>query len=768
MILPHQISPPFRTQIKHGAHRFARALAVLAPPAFLLVLLCLAPAFSAPAGSPEERRPPAFVFVIDATNSMKGRIKGVFKLDMTRSALTKSLSAAPAGAGAALLSFGDQPSRACDDIAIASPLAPASKSALAFRNAFARLEPKTSGRTPILAAASRGARIIEDQGRGAQGAVIIMTDGGDDCAPRTCKAAEAFHASHPNIVLHIVNLRPDRVITAQLQCVATATGGRFTEAQTERQITEALTAALRHVPAAPPSPPPAPSPAAPATDPAAGGPAAGSPPAAPQAQTAPEPAARPLAADTPSPEHPPAPQASLTPPAKADPPFNLTLRATLVDGAPPLTQGVGWRVFAGKPSADADARGSGQALWSGAGAEVRVRLAPGSYYAEASFGLIKTGADITVPASGQAEAVVPLNAGAITVRAVGRPGGAPLERVFYRLYSASGEGGGAPGREVGRSSLPQAVFHVPAGQYRLTAEHGLARAERPVTVTPGAALALDIPMNAGALKLSARVTTAFDAAAPAADQPGAADGGSLAATGAASPSPPTFFYRIYARDGTGTGPKREIARSAAAEPSFGLPQGAYHVSVQYGLAASEKDVNVVAGEQTNAAFALEVGRLILSSTIAGKTGAASGVIHAIQRLPATAGGEAVEIARAPNAGRPFFLDPGAYRIVSQYGRHNARETADITVGAGETRSLAFILHLGEASLALPRGTAGRGVAWTVWTAAGEEVLHTQDRAPRFALKSGAYRAEARSGGKTYAVSFELGDNEKKAVAASAK
>ena len=62
-------------------------------------------------------------------------------------------------------------------------------------------------------------------------------------------------------------------------------------------------------------------------------------------------------------------------------------------------------------------------------------------------------------------------------------GGPPLSDMFYILRRAGP--GGAALDEMGRSTLSQAVFHVPAGGYRLTARHGLANIDIPVSVERG-------------------------------------------------------------------------------------------------------------------------------------------------------------------------------------------------------------------------------------------------------------------------------------------
>jgi hypothetical protein len=128
----------------------------------------------------------------------------------------------------------------------------------------------------------------------------------------------------------------------------------------------------------------------------------------------------------------------------------------------------------------------------------------------------------------------------------------------------------------------------------------------------------------------------------------------------------------------------------------------------------------------------------------------------------------VEIARSPNTGRVFHLSGGLYRVVSQYGGANVRETADITIKPGETQKLEFELHAAKVRLTLSKRSGRRPVAWTITDASGQKVAQSENVAPELTLKSGSYTAEARSGSKTFTASFELGDNEKKVVSATAQ
>jgi hypothetical protein len=110
----------------------------------------------------------------------------------------------------------------------------------------------------------------------------------------------------------------------------------------------------------------------------------------------------------------------------------------------------------------------------------------------------------------------------------------------------------------------------------------------------------------------------------------------------------------------------------------------------------------------------------------------------------------------------IHLKSGKYRIESQYGWHNARQTREIEVQAGETADLLFEHRASEVKLKLAAapGTPALGrVKWIVKYANGGTVLISQDSAPSLILQAGSYQVVAHHGAKTYSRAFEANANE---------
>jgi hypothetical protein len=427
---------------------------------------------------------------------------------------------------------------------------------------------------------------------------------------------------------------------------------------------------------------------------------------------------------------PAAPAAPAAQPAPPPPPPNVKLRAALAAGSPVLTEGIGWRVLAEKPAAARPER----IVWSGGGAEPNIRLDPGRYYVEATFGFARNGQEIEIAPDNPLESTVVLNAGTILARAVAIAGGPILDDMFYVLRG--GDNAGRPGAEVGRSSLAQATFHVPAGPYRLALQHGLAKADIPVTVAAGQEVQAEGVMNSGKLRLSAS-----------------------AAQGGPHVDDITFFVQME----DSPGHWREVARSELMQAEFDLPAGKYRISALYGLARTEREVTIKAGATSDETLVLDAGAVKLSSVLAGSDKPLDRqVIYKVYTISSDQGASTQSVATSAKPTPTLYLKSGRYRIESQYGWHNARQTREVDVAAGEAIDLVFEHRASEVKLKLaiaPGQPAPGRVKWTVKYANGGTVLISQDDEPSLILQAGSYQVVAQYGSKTYSRAFEANPNE---------
>lgn len=668
--------------------------------------------FLAPGAAAANRK--ATVIIAPASRDMTLRMKGGQKFLAFRQAALQALDALPPEHITGLIAYGETPAKKCEDITDLTPPARMSEGRAALKNALQKLQVK-SGRSPHIAAIVRAAELLKAQPGDAQKSIVLIAGGADDCAEDPCAAAKAFQMLNPGLPVHIIGLSPQKSGRPRLQCIADQTGGVYSEVLDAPSILPQMIAALqRGKPSASPDD------------------AIASPP---QANLASAPAF-----DTPPlPERNPGTQSAAAQ-LKLEP--NVVLRAVLAPGSAPLQQGVAWRIFTAKAAADAqdDGYASAKPIWTGSGAEPGTTLAPGQYHVQAAYGFVSKGQDIEVRNTEPMQATLTLDAGSIEALAVATQGGTALDQMFFILYA----GDAAKPREIGRSSRSDAVFHVPAGRYRLVAQHGLAEAETLVTVDAGKISRGDLVMNSGVLKVEARVKP---------------DG----------PIMQQVFFYIYRGDDKDG---REIARSAAPAPSFSLASGTYRIVAQYDLAKVEKLVTVKPGQETEAAFIMDGAKLKLSTKLAGQSAPITRDIqYTLYKLNKDGVEATEEIGRYASLGREIFLRSGRYRIESKYGYQNAVQAAEITLSSGENRELSIEQRAGEVKLALIARAGGLPLArvrWSLSDSAGAVVLTTTQALPQLVLKSGKYRATAQYGGKDFSTDFEIADNESKTVEVATK
>jgi len=158
----------------------------------------------------------------------------------------------------------------------------------------------------------------------------------------------------------------------------------------------------------------------------------------------------------------------------------LTLEARLTEGAPPLQDGLTWRVFAARPNPN----GTLQLITTAEGGAANLDLPTGDYLVHAAFGRAGATKKVTVGGGDQVQSVV-LGAGGLKLDAVvGDDEAVPAERLTFEILQ-EGETGelavvvpkGAPGR----------VIRLPAGTYHVISRYGTVNAvvRADIEVEPG-------------------------------------------------------------------------------------------------------------------------------------------------------------------------------------------------------------------------------------------------------------------------------------------
>jgi Ca-activated chloride channel family protein len=222
--------------------------------AWIFRIAALAAILIGASGAHAQAPAPDVMLILDASNSMWGRVDGRPKIVMARAAVVDLLRALPRGTRLGLMAYGHRRAADCSDIETIVPVGAVDADAVAARvNA---ITPR--GRTPLTEAVRRAARELRSTERPAR--VILVSDGIETCNADPCALAAELRASGVDFVTHVIGFDvAEAHDQAQLRCLAEGTGGRFIAANDARSLAAALATVTQTAPppaaAAPPPPP---------------------------------------------------------------------------------------------------------------------------------------------------------------------------------------------------------------------------------------------------------------------------------------------------------------------------------------------------------------------------------------------------------------------------------------------------------------------------------------------------------------------------------
>ncbi len=194
------------------------------------------PATTAAEGGTTEA--PRVDLILDVSGSMGATdIEGKSRISVAQRSIDEVIDALPTEAQFGIRTLGatypgNDKSVGCKDTQVLFPIGKTDK--VEAKTAVATLRP--TGFTPI-GLALRGA--AQDLGTGqTTRRIVLITDGEDDCAPPDpCDVARELAAQGTHLVVDTLGLAHDDKTTQQLQCIANATGGTYTDVRTQDQLT---------------------------------------------------------------------------------------------------------------------------------------------------------------------------------------------------------------------------------------------------------------------------------------------------------------------------------------------------------------------------------------------------------------------------------------------------------------------------------------------------------------------------------------------------
>jgi len=176
------------------------------------------------------------MLVLDASGSMWGQIDGVNKIVIARETIADLVGNWDPKLSLGLTAYGHRRKGDCGDIQVLLQPGAAPVGEIAARvNA---LNPK--GKTPLSDAVVTAARALDHTNQPAT--VILVSDGLETCNADPCAVARDLAKTGVEFVTHVIgfDIKPEE--RANLECMATETGGSYHDANNAAELQTALTA----------------------------------------------------------------------------------------------------------------------------------------------------------------------------------------------------------------------------------------------------------------------------------------------------------------------------------------------------------------------------------------------------------------------------------------------------------------------------------------------------------------------------------------------
>lgn len=174
------------------------------------------------------------IFVLDASESMSGRINDEIKMDTVKSASLQTIADLKAHSNIGVIAYGHRTERDCDDIETLVTLDTLPHATI--NEAVKNIQPK--GKTPLTKAVRRAADTFEN--RKSATSIVLITDGPETCGGDPCALGRELASRNANLKTHIIGVDFAGRNTSALRCLASETGGTFLEVDDSASLVLAL------------------------------------------------------------------------------------------------------------------------------------------------------------------------------------------------------------------------------------------------------------------------------------------------------------------------------------------------------------------------------------------------------------------------------------------------------------------------------------------------------------------------------------------------
>ncbi len=179
------------------------------------------------------------LFILDASGSMWGQIKGKPKITIAKEVMAKLVPELPTNKRTGLIAYGHRRKGDCSDVETLVKLGGNHQQPVL--KAVKGLNAK--GKTPLTRSVNQAIDMLRAEENNST--VVLVSDGIESCGGDPCAAVKAAKASGVNFILHTVGFGLSKKESAQLQCMAKAGGGEYFQANNAEELLKSTRKAVK-------------------------------------------------------------------------------------------------------------------------------------------------------------------------------------------------------------------------------------------------------------------------------------------------------------------------------------------------------------------------------------------------------------------------------------------------------------------------------------------------------------------------------------------
>ena len=372
-------------------------------------------------------------------------------------------------------------------------------------------------------------------------------------------------------------------------------------------------------------------------------------------------------------------------------------------------------------------------------AQPLINLKPGKYIVRVEYGRINKSETVIIPEQGAITHIITLNSGSLNLQILDSKTKLPLNNASYIIKPNATDLTNK--NLIIRGNRQVDNLRLEAGKYQVITKYAGVLKTSEINIKAAQSIDHTVLLDIGSLELK---TTAIK------------DGKPLS----------NIIYTIYKGSfdtaSEALNSDSEILRTAAAEPKLNLQSGTYTIHTEHDLVSTIQNVLIQTGKLTTSILNLEASIINLKSNLEGRP-----LEYDISYQIMKKGEKGYEeIARTYQASPSYILPAGYYRIISRYGKVNARAYRNIKLLKNVQKDIGISHSSGEIELALidKRHKLPKvNVFWQIFDKDNQEIWSSSRPTPQIILQKGQYKVIGENNDKEYSKSFKVENGKKSTI-----